>query len=81
MYDSLQFYNPPINRINTIDVSWFDTQSNPLVIGNSSGNISSFYFTLRIHYFQKRYATASYSTSVFNNVGTGTMDSIFQSVR
>jgi hypothetical protein len=81
MYDSIQFYNPPINRINTIDVSFFDTQSNQITIGNSSGNITSFYFTLRIHYFQKRYATSSYSTSVFNNAGAGTMDSIFQSVK
>jgi hypothetical protein len=78
MYDSIQFYNPPINRINTIDVSWFDTLSNPVTIGSSSGNITSFYFTLRIHYFQKRYATSSYSTSVYTNTGAGTMDSIFQ---
>ncbi len=78
MYESIQFYNPPINKVSTIDVSWFDTQANPVVIGSSSGTIDTFYFTLRIHYFQKRYATSSFSTSVFTNAGTGTMDSIFQ---
>ena len=78
MYDSVQFYNPPINRINTIDVSWFDTLANPISIGSSSGTISTFYFTLRIYYFQKRFATSSYSTSIFTNTGTGTMDSNFQ---
>jgi hypothetical protein len=77
MYDSLQFYNPPINKINTIDVQWFDTQANQILVGVSSGTISSFYFTLRIHYFQKRYSTTSFSTSVFTNTGTGTMDSIY----
>ena len=79
MYDSIQFYNPPINKINTIDVQWFDTRANQIVVGGSSGNITSFYFTLRIHYFQKRYSTTSFSTSVFTNTGTGTMDSMFQS--
>ena len=79
MYDSIQFYNPPLNKINTLNVSWFDTASNSIVVGNSSGMITSFYFTLRIHYFQKRCGTTSFSTSVFTNTGTGTMDSMFQS--
>jgi len=79
MYESIQFYNPPINKINTIDVLFFDTSANQIIVGNSSGNITSFYFTLRIHYFQKRYASTSFSTSVFTNTGTGTMDSMFQS--
>jgi hypothetical protein len=78
-YDSIQFYNPPISRINTIDVSWFDTLSNQILIDPStSGAINTFYFTLRVHYFQKRYNTTSFSTSVFTNADTGTLDSIFQ---
>ena len=81
MYDSIQFYNPPLNKINTIDVSWFDIYSNKILLGSTSGTISSFYFTLRIHYFQKRYNTTSFSTSVFTNTGTGTMDSMFQPSR
>ena len=76
--DFIQFYNPPLNKINTLNVSWFDTASNPIVIGNSSEMITSFYLTLRIHYFQKRCGTTSFSTSVFTNAGTGTMDSMFQ---
>ena len=78
-YDSIQFYNPPISRINTIDVSWFDTLSNQILIDPStSGAINTFYFTLRVHYFQKRYNTTSFSTSVFTNADTGTLNSIFQ---
>jgi len=79
VFETLQFYNPPINKINQIDVTWFDTQSNQIVLSNStSGAINKYYFTLRIHYFQKRYNTTAFSTSVYNNVGTGTMDSIFK---
>ncbi len=79
MYDSIQFYNPPINRLNSIDVSWYDTAGNQIAIDPStSGTINTFYFTLRIHYFQKRYSTTSFSTSVFTNADTGTLDSIFQ---
>jgi hypothetical protein len=79
MYDSLQFYNPPINRLNFINVQWFDTGANSIPVTNAtSGTIKSFYFTLRIHYFIKRCSTSSFSTSVITNAGTGTMDSMFQ---
>ena len=79
VYNSIQFYNPPLNRLNTIDVMWYDIFSNPIPVSNTSGTIQTFYFTLRIYYFQKRCATASYGTSIYTNTGTGTMDSIFQS--
>ena len=79
MYDSIQFYNPPINKITTIDVTFFDTHTNAINVSTTAGTIDTFYFTLRIHYFQKRYAGSSFSTSVFTNSGSGTMDSIFQS--
>lgn len=79
LYESVQYYNPPINRLNSIEVSWYDPLSNQIAIDPStSGTINSFYFTLRIHYFQKRYNTTSFSTSVFTNADTGTLDSIFQ---
>jgi hypothetical protein len=78
MYESIQFYNPPINKLNTIDVAWFDQQSNPISISNSgSGTINTFYFTLRLYYFQKRYSGTAFSTSVYTTVGNGTYDTIF----
>jgi hypothetical protein len=79
MFDTVQYYNPPINKINTIDVLWFAPNSTSVLVDSgTSGNISSFYFTLRIYYFQKRNNTSTFSTSVFNYAGTGTLDSIFQ---
>jgi hypothetical protein len=79
MFDTVQYYNPPINKVNHIDVSW--AAPNGTVIGidpSTSGTINSFYFTLRVYYFQKRNNTSFFSTSVFTNTGTGTLDSIFQ---
>jgi hypothetical protein len=81
MYDSIQYYNPPISKLNTITVSWYDILTNQILIDPStSGTINTFYFTLRIHYFQKRNSTTSFSTSVFTNADTGTLDSIFQPI-
>ena len=79
MFDTVQYYNPPINKVNHIEVSW--AAPNGTVIGldsSTSGTINSFYFTLRVYYFQKRNNTSFFSTSVFTNTGTGTLDSIFQ---
>ena len=82
MYDSIQYYNPPISKLNKIDVSFFATSSSQLNIDTSgspvAGTINNFYFTLRIHYLQKRMATTAFSTSVFTNGASGTIDSIFQ---
>ena len=80
MFDTVQYYNPPINKINFIDVSWYTPNANivPVDTSGSSGTINTFYFTLRIYYFQKRNNTSSFSTSVFNYAGSGTIDSIFQ---
>jgi hypothetical protein len=76
-YESIQFYNPPINKLNTIDVQWFDHQSNQIAIDSSgSGMINTFYFTLRIYYFQKRYSGTSFSTSVFTDT-TGNGNTLF----
>lgn len=79
MFDTVQYYNPPINKINFIDVSWYTPNANvvPVDTSGSSGTINTFYFTLRIYYFQKRNNTSSFSTSVFNYAGSGTIDSIF----
>ena len=79
MYDSIQYYNPPVSKLNIINVSWFDPTANQILIDPStSGTINTFYFTLRVHYFQKRYSGTSFSTSIFTNADTGTLDSIFQ---
>jgi len=80
MFDTVQYYNPPINKVNHIDVSFFDPTGAPISVNTSgsSGTIYSFYFTLRIYYFQKRNNISSFSTSVFTNGASGTIDSIFQ---
>jgi len=80
MFDSVQYYNPPMNKLNTIDVSWYTPSGNVVLVNPSgaSGTIYGFYFTLRIYYFQKRNNTSDFSTSVFNYAGAGTIDTIFQ---
>jgi len=80
MFDTVQFYNPPLSKVNKIDVQWFDTLGNPVYVSSSvaDGVITTFYFTLRVYYFQKRNNTSSFSTSVFNYGASGTIDSIFQ---
>jgi len=77
MYTCTQFYNPPISKINQIDISWSDIQGNfiPTDTSGASGTIGSFYFTLRIYYFQKRNNVSTFSTSVFTT--TGNENSIF----
>jgi hypothetical protein len=80
MYDCTQYYNPPLNKINKIDINWFTINGDPILVNASgaSGTINTFYFTLRIHYFEKRNNTSAFSTSIFNYAGTGTTDSIFK---
>jgi hypothetical protein len=79
MFDTVQYYNPPINKINHIDVSWAAPNGTVIALHpTDAGLINSFYFTLRIYYFQKRNNTSLFSTSVLTNTGTGTLDSIFQ---
>jgi len=79
IFETVQNYNPPISKINTIDMSFWDSYANPVLVGSTSETISTFYFTIRLYYLQKRMSTTSFSTSVLTNVGTGTMDSLFQS--
>ena len=78
MFDTVQYYNPPINKINTIDVSWFSPDAKNIQVGaGTPGNISSFYFTLRVYYFQKRNNTSLFSTSVFNYASGNFTDTLF----
>ena len=61
-YESVQFYNPPISNLNRIDISLTDPLSNVI----PSNKILSFYFTIRVSYFQKRNSTTAFSTPVVN---------------
>jgi hypothetical protein len=75
-YNSIQFYNPPLSKINQLSVSWYGQYDGPFSVG-PQGDISSFYFTLRVHYFQKRNSTTAFSTNILTNAATGTLNSIF----
>ena len=80
MYESIQFYNPPISKINRLDIQLYDQYTNLLNINPTipqSGDVLTFYFTLRIYYLQKRNTISSISTPLFTYSGTGTMDSLF----
>ena len=71
MYSSVQFYNPPINNINNLEIVWYSENGLPLKILDHC-------FTIRIYYFQKRNTATAFSTQVLNNSATGTLGSIFQ---
>jgi hypothetical protein len=71
-YESKQYYNPPISNLNRIDISLADPLGNIL----ASNKITSFYFTIRLHYFQKRNSTTAFSTPVINYY-SGVTDSAF----
>jgi hypothetical protein len=80
MFDCVTYYNPPIDKINKIDVTWNDQFGNyiPTDLSGSTGTINSFYFTLRVYYFQKRNTNSSFSTSVLTFAESGTDDSVFK---
>ena len=72
MYESIQYYNPPISNINKLDVSLYDS----LGVMVPSSNITSFYFTIRMFYFQKRNNATAFSVPVVNYI-SGMTDSAF----
>ena len=82
IYDSTQYYNPPISKIHKIDVQWYGLTGGVLITDTSlspaNGTISSFYFTLRIHYFEKRNSASSFSYGLFNYAASGTVASMFK---
>lgn len=71
-YESIQYYNPPISNLNRIDISLYDPLGNIV----PSSDINSFYFTIRVHYFQKRNSATTFSIPVVNYT-SGMTDSIF----
>ena len=56
-FSAIQFYNPPISKVNKFEVKWY-TDSGKLV------RILDHCFTIRIHYFQKRIDTTDFSYPV-----------------
>ena len=80
MYESIQYYNPPISKINRLDIQLYDQYTNLLNIpatSPQSGDVLSFYFTLRLFYLQKRNTISSISIPLFTYSGTGTVNSSF----
>ena len=53
-YSGIQFYNPPISKINKLEVKWY-TDDGDFV------RILDHCFTVRIYYFQKRIDTTDFS--------------------
>jgi len=53
-YSSIQFYNPPISKINKLDIKWFNEYGNLV-------RILDHCFTVRLYYFQKRIDTTDFS--------------------
>jgi len=81
MFDTVQYYNPPINKLNQITVQFFEPNGTSIPINSTTTDINyinTFYFTLRIYYFVKRNNTSAISTPVWNYANSGTIDSIFQ---
>ena len=72
VYDCVQYYNPPLSKVNKIDIKWFSPQGNviPVDASGGSGTINKFYFTLRVYYFQKRLQISSFSTHIDTNYGS-----------
>ena len=57
MYSNIQFYNPLLNKLNSIDVQWY-TDTGELA------NILDHSFTLRVYYFQKRISVTDFSYEI-----------------
>jgi hypothetical protein len=54
VYSSIQFYNPPISKLNKMEIKWY-TDTGNLV------RILDHCFTIRVYYFQKRLDTTDFS--------------------
>ncbi len=57
MFSAIQFYNPPISKINKFEVKWYTDNGNLV-------RILDHCFTIRIYYFQKRIDTTDFSYPV-----------------
>lgn len=54
VYSAIQFYNPPISKLNKFEVKWFTENGNLI-------RILDHCFTIRVYYFQKRIDTTDFS--------------------
>jgi hypothetical protein len=57
MYSAIQFYNPPLNKLNTLDIVWYTEESTLLRILDHS-------FTIRVYYYQKRLVGTDFSIPI-----------------
>jgi len=56
-FSAIQFYNPPISKINKFEVKWYTDDGNLV-------RILDHCFTIRIYYFQKRISTTDFSIPI-----------------
>ena len=71
-YEAIQYFNPPISNLNKLTITLLDPLGNTII----PDDITSFYFTIRLHYFQKRNSATAFSTPVVNYI-SGMTDSAF----
>ena len=57
VYSAIQFYNPPISKINNLEIAWYDEDGSLLRILDHS-------FTVRLYYFQKRFMETDFSIPI-----------------
>jgi hypothetical protein len=57
VFSAIQFYNPPINKVNKLDIKWLGENGKLLRILEHG-------FTIRIYYFQKRLGATDFSHPV-----------------
>jgi hypothetical protein len=56
-FSAIQFYNPPISKVNKFEVKWYTDDGNLV-------RILDHCFTIRIYYFQKRISTTDFSIPI-----------------
>jgi len=59
---STQFFNPPITKVNKLDISLYGADGSLL----NNGVLLDHNFTIRVHYFQRRNGSTFFSTAVVN---------------
>jgi hypothetical protein len=59
---AIQFFNPPITKVNKLDITLYGADGSLL----NNGNLLDHNFTLRVHYFQRRNGNTFFSTAVIN---------------
>jgi hypothetical protein len=57
---SIQYFNPPINKVTKLDIALYGADGNLL----NDGSLSDHNFTIRVHYFQRRNTSTVFSTAV-----------------